>query len=116
MIHLSAAEIAELRAEMAAELERLARSVSRGAEATKPVALDQASVGRVSRADAMQNQAMSVATQGRSQARHAELAEAIDRLNKGTFGVCQRCGAPVPFGRLMVFPETRFCAACGAKA
>jgi DnaK suppressor protein len=112
---LTPAQLDDLRAEISSELKRLERSIRVSAESAAPVTLDQSAVGRVSRADAMQNQQMSANTRGRSQARHAELVEALARLDAGTFGACQRCGADMPMGRLMVFPEARFCATCGAR-
>jgi DnaK suppressor protein len=111
----TAAELAELAAEIAAELERLERSIRLSGDAAAPVALDQSAVGRVSRADAMQNQQMAVSTRARSQARHAELLEALGRIERGEYGVCQSCRAGIPFGRLLVFPEARWCAGCGSR-
>lgn len=43
-------------------------------------------------------------------------ADALRRLDEGTYGVCLGCARPVPYARLSVMPETRFCVACGARA
>ena len=37
---------------------------------------------------------------------------AIDRVAKGTYGYCLRCGKPVPEGRLAALPETELCIEC----
>jgi len=42
--------------------------------------------------------------------------EALDRLAKGTYGVCTDCGREVPEGRLEARPEAARCVACQAKA
>jgi RNA polymerase-binding transcription factor DksA len=46
-----------------------------------------------------------------------EAVEAIDeafaRIETGAYGSCGSCERPIPFERLEVMPEMRFCAACG---
>ncbi len=47
-----------------------------------------------------------------ARARLAELEHAVDRLGQGRYGVCERCGAPIPAGRLAARPDARTCVAC----
>jgi DnaK suppressor protein len=112
---LSAGELAELRAELESELARLDKTMNASREAARPVALDQTSVGRLSRIDALQNQQMSKDLHSRNESRRAQIEDALERMDAGTYGVCARCGEPIPYGRLLVFPEARLCAACGAR-
>ncbi|QIG45677.1 TraR/DksA family transcriptional regulator [Nocardioides anomalus] len=42
----------------------------------------------------------------------AELDAARERLDAGTYGACERCGAPIPEGRLEARPAARTCVAC----
>jgi RNA polymerase-binding protein DksA len=48
--------------------------------------------------------------------RIAELVEDLDhalaRLDAGTYGSCEPCGAPIPFERLEAIPHARLCVAC----
>lgn len=44
-----------------------------------------------------------------------ELDAAAARLRAGTYGVCERCGAPVPAGRLEVRPAARLCVGCASR-
>ena len=44
----------------------------------------------------------------------AELEAAADRLAAGRYGLCERCGRPIPDGRLRARPEARLCVACAA--
>lgn len=37
---------------------------------------------------------------------------ALQRLDAGTFGTCQRCGAPIAEGRLEALPWAAHCIAC----
>ena len=44
------------------------------------------------------------------------VVDAIARLDDGSYGICAACTQPIPYGRLLVMPETRHCVACGARA
>lgn len=41
-----------------------------------------------------------------------EAMAAIERIDKGTFGKCERCGGPIPKGRLEAIPYVRTCVKC----
>lgn len=110
--HLSDDQRAELRAELERQLARLERSMKLTDEASRPVELDQTSVGRLSRMDSLQNQSLSKGLQEREVARHAELRDALERIAAGTYGVCTGCAAAIPFERLFVFPEASQCSGC----
>lgn len=43
-----------------------------------------------------------------------ELQEARRRLDTNSYGICERCGNPIPAARLEIRPETRFCVNCAA--
>ncbi|HUF27428.1 MAG TPA: TraR/DksA C4-type zinc finger protein [Gemmatimonadaceae bacterium] len=110
---LTEEQLEELRAELERELKRLERSMRTTGEAARPVVLDQSAVGRLSRVDALANQHLTRDLHAREQVHHAELLEALARMEAGTYGRCERCGAAMPYGRLIVFPEARACAKCG---
>lgn len=110
--HLSGAQIAELRAELETQLRRLQKSMKITDEALRTVELDQTAVGRLSRMDSLQNQALSAGLREREAARLGQIVEALGRLEKGSYGLCGSCGDAIPFERLFVFPEAPECAAC----
>ncbi|MFH2098606.1 MAG: TraR/DksA family transcriptional regulator, partial [Pseudomonadota bacterium] len=60
-------------------------------DSTKPVALDQASVGRLSRMDAMQSQAMAIETQRRRDIHLQRVREALARVQADEYGICPVC-------------------------
>lgn len=101
-----------LRAELEASLTKLERSMQSSRRAARPVKLDQTSVGRLSRIDAIQNQSLTQGLQHREHARAALLASALARLEQGTYGLCTGCEGPIQFERLSVFPETPTCSRC----
>ena len=37
---------------------------------------------------------------------------ALQRVQQGTYGICERCGEPIDPARLEIVPETTFCMAC----
>jgi len=37
---------------------------------------------------------------------------ALKKIDKGTYGKCDKCGAAIPFARLKLVPEARFCVEC----
>lgn len=113
MPHLSPDQLADFRAEIERQLVRLERSMAVSDEATATVELDQAAVGRLSRMDSLQNQSMAENLAERERARFAQLRGALERIDEGTYGVCEDCEGAIPPGRLFVFPETTTCGRCG---
>ena len=81
-------------------------------ESTKPVQLDQASVGRLSRMDAMQQKAMADATAARRRAAITRLRAALARIDAADFGECAECGDDIPMERLRIDPSLTRCAGC----
>ena len=71
--------------------------------------------GRLERSLAMAEDDASdgtVAVQSQTAARRDALVAALERVRDGTYGVCERCGQDIPFGRLLVMPEVTHCVAC----
>ena len=85
-----------------------------GEDAQKTVRLDQTSVGRLSRMDALQQQAMARATQGRRDVTRQRIARALDRIETGDYGLCLDCGEPIPLKRLELDPTVTLCISCAS--
>jgi DnaK suppressor protein len=83
-----------------------------GKDAAKPVELDQASVGRLSRMDAMQAQQMAQATDRRRQQQVARIEAALRRIESGDYGYCYVCGEEIDIRRLAVDPTITRCIKC----
>ncbi len=99
--------------QMRAELERVADAA---AEASDTVELDQGKVGRLSRMDAMQGQAMAKASQERREQRLRFIDAALKRIDDDEFGDCQQCGESIDPRRLEFDPTTLLCIDCASKA
>ncbi|GAB4120292.1 MAG: TraR/DksA C4-type zinc finger protein [Rhodothalassiaceae bacterium] len=92
-----------------AEIDELDRTTG---DSRKPVELDQQSVGRLSRMDAMQMQAMALAAgERRAQERRRVLA-ALHRFDAGEYGYCIRCGEEIAAARLRLDPTVPQCLPC----
>lgn len=78
---------------------------------TEPIPLD-ASIGRISRMDAINNKSINEASLRDKRKLVKKLEITIDRINDKDFGVCQKCGIEIPFGRLEFMPHTTRCVTC----
>ncbi len=111
---LSEVELQELH-EALVELEaELVRLLADEAGLSDTVELDQGAVGRISRVDALQAQAMAQATQRRMQLRLERVRAALERFEEepDEFGTCPACGDDIGLGRLRARPESVLCVGC----
>ena len=97
-----------LRARLA-ELEALSKL---GEEGRAVVQLDQQSVGRLSRMDAMQAQSMALATEERREAERARVTAALRRIEAGDYGYCRNCDEAIDPRRLEIDPAAPLCLDC----
>ncbi len=100
---------AEIRDDLRALEAELVELVALSRDATRPVELDQAAMGRVSRIDAIQQQQMATAGRKRHEAR-LRLVRAA--LANDDYGACRRCEEPIGYGRLKARPESPHCVDC----
>ena len=84
------------------------------AEGLRVVELDQQAVGRLSRMDALQNQAMAQAQAARRRAQRQRIHAALDRIEDGAFGFCEDCGEDISDGRLELDPCVTRCVSCAS--
>lgn len=98
--------------------ERLA-AIMAGQEASRggtPVELDQARVGRLSRMDAIQQQAISQAALRLAGLERQRIEAALNRIDAGDYGICVVCGEEIAEGRLRSDPSVFACIECAQKA
>ena len=84
------------------------------AESRDTVILDQQSVGRLSRMDAMQAQAMAQAQDRQRAHELMRIEQALTRIVNGDFGYCEECGEEINQKRLEVDPAALFCMKCAS--
>ena len=108
------ADIAYFRDLLCKRQEELRVQSGASVEKRKPVELDQQSVGRLSRQDALQQQAMQNAQEARRTAELKKIDAAFVRLDEGEFGYCAECGEEIARARLEIDPTIARCVACAA--
>ncbi|MDG2214267.1 MAG: TraR/DksA C4-type zinc finger protein, partial [Verrucomicrobiota bacterium] len=69
-------------------------------------------IGRLSRMDAMQNQQMALELRRRQEQQLQRIANALKRMDKGTYGLCGKCKQLIAEDRLEVSPDVVMCVRC----
>ena len=95
------------------ELESLAATSE---ESSGVVELDQTRVGRLSRMDALQAQAMSQESSRRREITLRNISVALARIDSGEYGLCQSCDEPINPKRLEFDPTALLCIKCAEEA
>jgi RNA polymerase-binding transcription factor DksA len=95
-----------VRADLTSERDRLAAQIDNLEPSTSESRVDDnfADLGQVA-AEQGENQAL--AAQLRNEL--AEVERALQKLDDGTYGLCETCGQPIAPARLEAMPAARFC-------
>lgn len=80
------------------------------------VELDQSSVGRVSRIDALQQQQMALATERQRSAELSRIESALQRIEELCYGYCLVCDESIALKRLEFDPSLATCVGCAARS
>ena len=83
-----------------------------GNDAAGTVELDQSKLGRLSRMDALQSQAIAKDAQQRRAVQKQRIDSALSRLEKGNYGLCIRCEELIDPKRLEFDPSVPLCFDC----
>jgi len=113
---LTSAQLEQLGRALTDQEQELLTDLDESAGAAETVELDQSKVGRLSRMDAMQQQAMAKATRRNLQLRLRQTRAALVAMDEGEYGICNKCEEEIGFKRLTVRPESPFCIACQRQA
>ncbi|WP_127144860.1 TraR/DksA family transcriptional regulator [Pelagibacterium montanilacus] len=103
-----------MRKKVLEELDELKSASEATSDDRKPIELDQQSVGRLSRMDALQGQAMATASHQRRLHRITALEAALQRMEDGEYGLCIECGEAIAPRRLEIDPAAAKCIRCAA--
>lgn len=111
MEELDDARIDALEARLRRMLSESTELVASTRDGAKPVDLDEP-IGRLTRMDAMQQQATLQAERRAHDLRRRQVEQALRRIEDGSYGSCLKCGEPVGTARLEARPESPFCLDC----
>ena len=108
---MNKAEIKKIESLIKLEIDKTIQSIVSYKELTKPIAPENA-IGRVSRMDAINNKSVNEAALKKAEQKLKNLQIALSNLDEPEFGICAKCNNPIPIGRIMVMPQSRFCVNC----
>ena len=111
---MDAKKLAEFRDLLHAAAAQIAEAEVKSADERAPVELDQQMVGRLSRMDALQVQAMAKETSRRRSAEIKRINAALARIDEGEFGYCLECGEEIAMRRLELDPAAPLCINCAS--
>ena len=107
---------AAARQELLARRDDVRRLADSGADSRAPVELDQTRVGRLSRMDAMQQQAMALEADRRRTIELHRIEAALKRIEDGEYGYCLQCGGEIAAKRLDLDPTAPLCINCARNS
>lgn len=102
---------AEVKTLVNKEIEKTQNIIKEYEELVKPEAPDVA-IGRVSRMDAINNRSVVEASLRQAREKLDKLNFVLTKVDKPDFGLCMRCGNPIPIGRIIIRPESVHCVNC----
>jgi DnaK suppressor protein len=105
-----------MRDRLVALRKELEATASTADESANVVELDQSKVGRLSRMDAMQAQAMAKASVARRELMLRKIEAALVRIENDEYGICLRCEEEINPRRLEFDPTATLCVACAEQA
>ena len=111
-----AIDLGAIEARLLARREEVLRLPAAHEDESDPVELDQSSVGRLTRMDALQSQAMAAEVERRRELELARIESALERIEQGEYGYCVSCGEPIAPKRLELNPATPLCLSCAQRS
>jgi RNA polymerase-binding protein DksA len=108
-------ELAQVRAALEADVQRLSGEISQAESGLQDLLRDSGDGAGDDQADAgaktfEREQEISLANNSREMLRQSE--RALARIADGTYGVCESCGNPIGKLRLQFFPRATLCVSC----
>lgn len=104
-------QLTHLRSIMISRIEAIWASLAEDDLESKPIAPDVA-FERSSRLEPMQSQQMNLAQQRCQREEKERLKNALDRIDKGSYGTCAYCLSPISYKRLEAMPDAVVCMDC----
>ncbi len=107
-------ELTELKDLIISKSKSIEGSSSYLTEETKPIE-PSSSLGRLTRMEAISEKGINEYVLSQNKHDLQKLHNALDRIEKGTYGTCLKCGKEIPIGRLRLVPEAVVCVSCSSR-
>ncbi|HIC96831.1 MAG TPA: RNA polymerase-binding protein DksA [Aquificaceae bacterium] len=110
MKHLTDEQLREIREALLKKRDKLLSSAREQIIDTSNVAFEGGD--EIDRADLEEERYITYRMRGREANLLHKIDYALMKMETGTYGVCENCGAPIPFERLKARPVTTMCFEC----
>ena len=104
-------EVHELKDIILTKIKKIEDSFPYLTEETKAIE-PSVSLGRLTRMEAINEKGINEYVLAQNRQSLQKLNNALDRMEKGTYGMCMKCKQEIPIGRLQLIPEAVVCVAC----
>ena len=101
----------EIKIKILEEISKTEGLIAEYRELSKPVAPDDA-IGRITRMDAINNKSVTEASLRQSEIKLKNLQRVLSLVGTRDFGICIKCGKPIPEARILYRPESLSCVNC----
>ncbi len=111
---MTPAEKESIHRQIQQELTQLAAQITQLEAKAQPIAPD-CSLGRLTRMEAMNEQAVNGKILAEALLRQTRLRNALARVDSDMFGVCIDCDEDIGMARMRIRPESVRCVACASR-
>ncbi len=103
----------DVKAKVLAEIEKTNTTIEDYRDLTKPISPENA-IGRISRMDAINNKSVAEAALRQAEGKLKNLHNVLEAIDNKDFGLCLKCQQPIPLGRILLMPQSRYCVNCAS--
>ena len=104
-------ELKDITAKVLQEIKKTKKSIADYRELTKPISPENA-IGRITPMDAINNKSVAEAALRQAEVKLKNLLNVQDSIEDKDFGICLKCQKPIPIGRILLMPQSRYCVNC----
>ena len=104
-------KLEEIKTKILEEISKTEGLIVEYREMSKPVAPDDA-IGRITRMDAINNKSVTEASLRQAEIKLKNLQRVLSLVGTKEFGICIKCGKPIPEARILYRPESLSCVNC----
>lgn len=101
----------DVKAKVLVEMKRTNTAIDDYKDLTKPISPENA-IGRISRMDAINNKSVAEAALRQAEVKLKNLHNVLESIDNKDFGLCLKCQKPIPIGRILLMPQSRYCVNC----
>lgn len=104
----------QIKEKIIAKISEIEEEIKQLEESAKPISPDSA-YGRISRVDAMNNQAITESTLNDKRTEIQRYKYTLNRIDTEEYGKCAKCGNDINFKRLLSIPYANLCISCANR-